>query len=103
MEEEEFERLALVGKALSDPCRIRILLNFRGRALSISTITEELETYQSSISYHISILNKAGLIQRVDSGRWHYYTVDDQSLDIVRRFVSDCGRKGRGRRVNRQE
>ena len=98
MDEDELERLALIGKALSDPNRLRILLNFRGRTLSISSMTEELETYQSNLSDPIAILVKAGLVKRVDTGRWHYYALDTDSLDLVRTLVTQCSRRGRGRR-----
>lgn len=98
MDEEEAERLALIGKALSDPNRVRILLNFRGRTMSVSTITEELETYQSNLSYHMAILLKAGLVKRVESGKWHYYEVDPETIDLLRDFVLQF-RKAKGRRA----
>lgn len=98
MEGETAERMAEIGHALSDPNRIRILLNFRGRTLSVTDITEELESYQSSVSYHVSVLFKAGLIRRTDSGRWHYYEVDEGTVDMVKAFLSECTGKGRRRR-----
>ena len=101
MDDSEIERLSLIGKALSDPSRVRILLNFRGRTLSISTMTEELGTYQSNLSYHMSILVKAGLVTRVDTGKWHYYAVDPETLDLARRFVTQCSKRPRSRRQER--
>ncbi|MDO5861584.1 MAG: metalloregulator ArsR/SmtB family transcription factor [Thermoplasmata archaeon] len=99
MEEDHCERMALIGKALSDPCRVRILLNFGGRSLTISAITEELETYQSNVSYHIAILSKAGLVKRVDEGRWHNYAVDESALEYLNDFMSLCCRPRRRRQT----
>lgn len=93
MEDDDCERIALVGKAISDPCRVGILLNFRGRTLTISDITEELGTYQSNVSYHMAILSKAGLVTRIDDGRWHRYSVNLDIGDELRSFIQKCGQK----------
>lgn len=98
MESEEVERMALIGQALSDPNRLRILLNFKGRSLSISDMTEELGSYQSSVSYHISILHKAGLIRRTDNGRWHYYQLEDGTTEFIKAFLAECSGRGRKKR-----
>ncbi len=90
MDEEYCDRIASIGKALSDPCRVRILLNFRGRALSISAIVDELDTYQSNISYHIAILAKAGLVQRIDDGRWHLYALSEDAPAEIDGFLRRC-------------
>lgn len=98
MDEEDVQRMALIGHALSDPGRLKILLNFRGRAMSISDITEEMGSYQSSVSYHISILLKAGLISRTDNGRWHFYQVEEDAMDLVKSFLAESTGKGRKRK-----
>lgn len=100
MDETEIERVALIGKALSDPNRVRILLNFRGRTLSVSAMTEELETYQSNLSYHMSILVKAGLVKRTDTGKWHYYAVNNDTMETLRQFSSICTKRPRARRAS---
>ena len=104
MDDTYCQRMAEIGRALSDPCRVAILLNFKGRTMSISTITEEMGTYQSNVSYHISILYKADLVLRVDTGRWHYYTVNTEAVSEIDRFMADCKKKaGRKRTADRKQ
>ena len=98
MDDSYCQRIAAVGRALSDPCRVAILMNFKGRTLSISTMTEEMDTYQSNLCYHVSILYKAGLLQRVDMGRWHYYAVDQEAISELGDFSSTCCKKAKRRK-----
>src|SRR4051812_10347121 len=62
-----------ITKALSDPNRVRVLLALRGGELCVCQITELFGFAPSTVSKHLSILHRAGLIQSRKAERWVYY------------------------------
>lgn len=65
--------------ALADPVRLRILLMLREREQCVCHLTEALGLSQGTISYHMGLLKRAGLVQdRRDpcDARWVYYRLD---------------------------
>lgn len=90
---DEAGRLAAVGKALSDPIRLRMLAQMtaaqrcRGPAAAGSAnaapegvcVCELQGLYglaQSKVSYHLKVLREAGLIHETKRGKWSFYAVD---------------------------
>jgi DNA-binding transcriptional ArsR family regulator len=67
-----------VTKALSDPNRVRILLALRRGELCVCQITELFGFAPSTVSKHLSILHRAGLILSRKSERWVYYRLPDK-------------------------
>jgi ArsR family transcriptional regulator len=91
------ERIVAVGKALSDPIRVRMLnLMAEGRgccglppvaAMPVPgegdsegiCVCEFQEWYglgQSKVSYHLRILKEAGLILEETRGKWSFYSIN---------------------------
>jgi ArsR family transcriptional regulator, arsenate/arsenite/antimonite-responsive transcriptional repressor len=66
-----------VMKALSDESRVRILMFLGNRELCLCQVIDVLGLAPSTISKHLSVLHRAGLIQRRKEGRWHYYRLSD--------------------------
>lgn len=64
-------------KAAGDPARARILKLLAGRELCVCQLIEILVLCQSTISGHLSILRKAGLVTARKQGRWAYYSLSD--------------------------
>ncbi len=59
--------------ALSDQGRVRILLALRRGELCVCQITELFGLAPSTVSRHLSILSRAGLVESRKDGRWIYY------------------------------
>ncbi|GAA0321851.1 hypothetical protein GCM10008967_10440 [Bacillus carboniphilus] len=57
-------RIVLIGKALSDPKRLRILQQLKGEKRSFTELVHLIGDTKGNIHHHISILNTAGLINR---------------------------------------
>ena len=72
-----------VTKALSDPSRVRILLALRRGELCVCQITELFGFAPSTVSKHLSILHRAGLIRSRKSERWVYYRLPDRSAPVA--------------------
>src|ERR1039458_5521426 len=78
-----------ITKALSDPNRVRILLALRRGELCVCQITELFGFAPSTVSKHLSILHRAGLILSRKSERWVYYRLPDKSTPIAVRQALD--------------
>ena len=91
------ERLVALGRALSDPIRVRMLgMMAEGRSCcdlpdvgapvdegSPGICVCEFEDYfgmgQSKVSYHVRKLKEAGLVREEKRGKWSFYSLDGES------------------------
>jgi ArsR family transcriptional regulator len=62
-----------IAKALSDETRVRALLSLREGELCLCQVIELLRLAPSTVSKHMDLLHKAGLVERRKDGRWHYF------------------------------
>ena len=72
-----------ITKALSDPNRVRILLALRKGELCVCQITELFGFAPSTVSKHLSILHRAGLISSRKSERWVYYRLPEKPPTVT--------------------
>lgn len=85
-------------RAIAEPNRLRILQALRdgesccgkqGRGLCECGIRERLSISQPTVSHHLAVLRKAGLIGTERRGQWiWYYRIEDKIQRLVR-FVRD--------------
>ncbi|NGO38743.1 winged helix-turn-helix transcriptional regulator [Limisphaera ngatamarikiensis] len=66
-------RVVAVAGALSDRQRLRILAALEGRECCVCQLVALLGLAVSTVSRHLSVLERAGLIQSRKEGRWVYY------------------------------
>jgi DNA-binding transcriptional ArsR family regulator len=78
-----------VLQAIADPTRRRILQTLRVRGacsigkdvgLCASDIEQRISLSQPTISHHMSILKKAGLVEAEKLGQWMWYRRNDRAL-----------------------
>lgn len=62
-------------KALAHPVRLRMLSLFRGGELCVCQVTEILGLAPSTISEHLSLLRRAGVIAERKEGKWVFYSL----------------------------
>lgn len=65
----------LIAKALSDKNRLRVLFALEQGELCACDIIELLHLVPSTVSKHMGILIKAGLVEGRKDGRWMYYSL----------------------------
>ena len=70
-------------KALSDPIRREILTLLKNGRLSAGEIGSHFEMTGATISYHLSILKKAGLIFESKEKNYIYYTLNTSVVEEV--------------------
>jgi ArsR family transcriptional regulator len=80
LNEKDIEVQAEIFKAMSDPCRLKILLLLREGELCGCEIMIGLDRPQSTTSHHLSILKDAGLIRERKDGRWSRYRLSEGAV-----------------------
>ena len=93
-------------KAMADETRLRILaLLACDGELCVCDIMAALELPQSTISRHLGILRKAGLVNDRKEGLWVYYTLVEPSTplnerleDLLKRVITCCPESGGDRK-----
>lgn len=76
-------------KALSDPIRREILRLLKNGRLSAGEIGSHFEMTGATISYHLSILKKAGLIFESKEKNYIYYTLNTSVVEEVMLWLSE--------------
>jgi len=85
------EWLLAALQALADPSRLRIVELLREREQCVCHLTEILDLKQSTISHHLSVLKRAGLVaDRRDTkdARWVYYSLSPSAAAIGREIAT---------------
>lgn len=96
LSEREATEMAALLRALADPTRVQIvtLLAEHAGEVCVCDITGNFHLDQSTISHHLRLLRKAGIIESVKHGVWSYYFlrpgVWQPILQLVRRLESCC-------------
>lgn len=87
LSEDQANDLAEAFKVLSDPVRLRLLSLIataaEGEACGCDLV-EPLGRSQPTVSHHLSVLTEAGLVTREQRGRWAYFRVVPERLDVLR-------------------
>jgi ArsR family transcriptional regulator, arsenate/arsenite/antimonite-responsive transcriptional repressor len=79
-----------IFNALRDPCRLDMIRMIGGRSeLPCTTLDETMPISKSTISYHIKVLYRAGLISVRKEGRnYHYRLRNDVFDEFLPRFLN---------------
>lgn len=91
----KMKQLLAITKAISDPTRIRILLILGRGPLCVCQIRAVLGRAMSTISKHMAVLSRAGLVLAMRQGKWVYYRVNPRpsrpakaAIDWLARYAS---------------
>jgi ArsR family transcriptional regulator len=84
MSDDEARDVALIFHALSDPVRLRIFSMIAAeREVCSCHLEAPVAKSQPTISHHNRILARAGLIEGEKRGRWTYWHVVPERLELV--------------------
>lgn len=84
-------RVAGSFKALSDPARLRLLSLIQAQPSGeacVCNLVAPLGLSQPTVTHHLQVLHRTGLLSREKRGIWVYYRVDKGALDALRRVLS---------------
>ena len=96
------ERTLRLFRALSDETRLRLLERLKGGEQCVCDLTDELESRQSLLSFHLKTLKEAGLVTDRREGRWVYYALNRAALDDLRQGLDDLAAGARGGPASRR-
>lgn len=88
MDNRDAEAVAELFKALADPTRVRMLnLLVRNGELCVCDLQTNFDLSQPTISHHLSLLKKAGLVESAERGRWAFYRVREDAIAELSRVL----------------
>ena len=88
------ENIVTFSRALADPTRWRIVRLVMEEALCVCELADILEMPQSSVSSHVQIIRKAGLLESEKCEKWTYFRISSGHLQLVQaleRFFAGTG------------
>lgn len=74
---------ALVFKALGDETRLQIIAMLSRENLCACQLQDSFSITAATLSYHLKILQEAGLIQGQKEGYWTRYSLDKPKIETV--------------------
>ena len=80
---------AQLFKALSDPNRLSIVEMLSCDELCACVILEKLNISQPTLSHHMKSLCDCRLVNGRKAGKWTYYTLNEETLQDIRKFWED--------------
>jgi ArsR family transcriptional regulator len=83
----EAEEVAAALRVVADPARLRLLSlisNAEGAEACVCNLTAPLGLSQPTVSHHLKVLTDAGLLEREQRGRWAYYRIVPERLELLR-------------------
>ncbi len=91
LDADEADELAVHFKALADPIRLRLISIIAASTtgeVCACDFPELVDRTQPTISHHLSILVKAGLLEREQRGKWAWFRLRRDRLDALRSVLS---------------
>jgi DNA-binding transcriptional ArsR family regulator len=76
-------------RALADESRLRILMRLREGEANVSTLVEDLDIAQASVSKHLAVLREVGLVDVTRQANQAIYRIKDESVFEMCEIV--CG------------
>jgi ArsR family transcriptional regulator, arsenate/arsenite/antimonite-responsive transcriptional repressor len=83
--------LAAALRVLADPARLRLLSLIQAQPdgeACVCHLTEPLGLSQPTVSHHLKVLLRAGLVEREQRGSWAYYRVVPDQLRALRELFA---------------
>lgn len=81
----DYEKASLVLKAMADSKRMKIIDLLSGGSLCACEVLEHFDFTQPTLSHHMKVLEKAGIISVCKKGQWHHYQLKE---DFVQEFTN---------------
>ena len=76
-----------VFRAFSDERRIRVLELLTEGEKCACVLLEELQISQPTLSYHMKILCRSGIVRERPVGPWKYYSIDAEGCAYAQRLL----------------
>jgi ArsR family transcriptional regulator len=88
---DEATRLAAAFRVLGEPARLQMLSLIAAQPsgeVCACELAEPLGLSQPTVSHHLKVMHKAGLLERERRGTWIYYRILPKKLAMLRESLS---------------
>jgi ArsR family transcriptional regulator len=91
VERQQAQRMAEIAKALGDPIRLQLVDVLRKHAgkVCVCELIPLFDVGQSTVSHHLRVLRKAGIVDSEREGLWAYYYVNPDALEELSAWLSN--------------
>lgn len=99
LDEDAAEHLAQLLKALADPVRLRLVSLIASSAsgeVCACDLPALLGRSQPTISHHLSLLTKAGIVAREQRGKWAWFRLHPEQLSALGEILTTAGPRPAG-------
>ena len=86
LKQRDADQLAAALKVIADPTRLRLLSLIQAQPdheACVCHLTTPLGPTQPTVSHHLKILLRAGLVEREQRGSWAYFRVNAEPLSLL--------------------
>lgn len=80
-------RLAALAHALSDETRIELVQRLRRGERCVCDLMTDTGAAQSRLSFHLRVLKEAGLVTDRKEGRWSFYSLEPEAVEMLHDLV----------------
>jgi ArsR family transcriptional regulator len=92
LDDASAERLAGSLRVVADPARLRLLSLIGGAGeVCVCDLTETLGLSQPTVSHHLRVLTEAGLLEREQRGRWAFFRLLPEPIELLAGRIGDTG------------
>jgi ArsR family transcriptional regulator len=91
LDEEEAQELTDLLKALADPVRLRLLSIVAAAStgeVCACDLAGQLGRSQATISHHLSLLVRAGVLAREQRGKWAWFRIRPERFEALREALA---------------
>ena len=85
------KKLVMFARALADETRWRILRLVADEALCVCELADILGLPQSTVSSHVQIVRRAGLLESERCGKWTYFRIARDRAELLRLLDTTFG------------
>ena len=92
LSQAQAEQVAPLLKALGDPVRLRLMsliASHPGGEACVCDLNDAFDLSQPTISHHLKVLHKAGLVDRDKRGVWAYYRTRTAALASLAALIGN--------------
>jgi DNA-binding transcriptional ArsR family regulator len=82
-------RIITFGKCFADPTAVRIIRVLLQKPLTIQDLQEVLHLDRHTVDLRLTKLREARIVDSVQAGRWHSYSIRVKARLVVERLMGD--------------
>ncbi len=86
--ETEYSEYANILKAIAEPTRLKIVDMLSCGELCACIILEKFHITQPTLSHHMKILCKSGVVIPRKDGKWTHYSLSEERLNEISGFMN---------------